>query len=368
MLKTAVPVSILTREFLYEEYIAKNKSAKQIAAETGRAGNTIRQRLANFGIRKQIAGRKHYRTKHWDTLTKEFLEEEYLKKEKTIKSIAKMIHAGEKIIHQALERHGIAKRPLKRRRGRRKYHWISKDLLHEKYTVEKKSTYAIADELRVEVDVIQRRLRKFGIPRRTKSDYAEDLAGKTFGYLLVLPQTKLVKNSRDSRTHYLCQCTKCGRHKWVNRCLLVGGQNQSCGCLEEENRKSFGQKCWTGYKDLSGTYFGSIRRRAKHQGYAFDITVDYVWDLFVRQDGQCVYTGYCLTMPMLGQNGFAPGFDTEVKYASLDRIDSSKGYIMGNVQWVWVKVNKVKFDLTEEEFIEICYKVVERHGSNARRH
>ena len=36
--------------------------------------------------------------------------------------------------------------------------------------------------------------------------------------------------------------------------------------------------------------------------------------------------------------------------ASLDRIDSTKGYTEGNVQWVCLAVNQMKSDKTEEEF------------------
>jgi len=44
--------------------------------------------------------------------------------------------------------------------------------------------------------------------------------------------------------------------------------------------------------------------------------------------------------------------------ASLDRIDSSKGYIEGNVQWVHRKINMMKQSYTQEEFIELCQAVV----------
>jgi hypothetical protein len=45
--------------------------------------------------------------------------------------------------------------------------------------------------------------------------------------------------------------------------------------------------------------------------------------------------------------------------ASLDRIDSSKGYIDGNVQWVHKEVNEMKMQATQNEFIEYCNLVAE---------
>lgn len=44
--------------------------------------------------------------------------------------------------------------------------------------------------------------------------------------------------------------------------------------------------------------------------------------------------------------------------ASLDRIDSSKGYIKGNVQWTTIDANIAKQDMKESDFIELCQKVV----------
>lgn len=43
---------------------------------------------------------------------------------------------------------------------------------------------------------------------------------------------------------------------------------------------------------------------------------------------------------------------------SLDRIDSSLGYIPGNVQWVCKQINISKHILSTKEFIGMCRKVV----------
>ena len=43
--------------------------------------------------------------------------------------------------------------------------------------------------------------------------------------------------------------------------------------------------------------------------------------------------------------------------ASLDRIDSSKGYTIDNVQWVHKKVNMMKKDMSDSEFIAWCNEI-----------
>jgi hypothetical protein len=49
--------------------------------------------------------------------------------------------------------------------------------------------------------------------------------------------------------------------------------------------------------------------------------------------------------------------------ASLDRIDSTLGYVTGNVQWVHKSVNHMKSDTPEEEFVEWCRRIVAHSDS-----
>ena len=48
--------------------------------------------------------------------------------------------------------------------------------------------------------------------------------------------------------------------------------------------------------------------------------------------------------------------------ASLDRIDSSKGYVKGNIQWVHIAINFMKHSLPEEEFVRWCCLVAKHKG------
>jgi len=45
--------------------------------------------------------------------------------------------------------------------------------------------------------------------------------------------------------------------------------------------------------------------------------------------------------------------------ASLDRIDSTKGYTIDNVQWVHTIVNRMKWNTDENEFIKWCDDIYE---------
>jgi hypothetical protein len=47
--------------------------------------------------------------------------------------------------------------------------------------------------------------------------------------------------------------------------------------------------------------------------------------------------------------------------ASLDRFDPQQEYIMGNLRWVHKEVNRMKWELPQDRFIEICPKVTKHH-------
>jgi hypothetical protein len=49
--------------------------------------------------------------------------------------------------------------------------------------------------------------------------------------------------------------------------------------------------------------------------------------------------------------------DANKNTASLDRIDSSRGYIEGNVQWVHKMANMCKQHYSQKRFIDMCIAV-----------
>lgn len=84
--------------------------------------------------------------------------------------------------------------------------------------------------------------------------------------------------------------------------------------------------------------------------------MEYVWKLYEEQDKKCALTGMDISFAKT-KKGHATGETT----ASLDRIDPSRGYTEGNVQWVHKWVNIIKWDFTQEEFLDICKMVVEHN-------
>ena len=83
----------------------------------------------------------------------------------------------------------------------------------------------------------------------------------------------------------------------------------------------------------------------------FNISETDVFDLWGKQEGLCAYT----KLPMLATSN---QFNT----VSLDRIDSSKGYIVGNIQLVCAAINKMKQEYPEELFIQLCHCVAQNNS------
>ena len=84
-----------------------------------------------------------------------------------------------------------------------------------------------------------------------------------------------------------------------------------------------------------------------------------VWD---RQNGICPYTGWQIVNPpstTFTTRGGGIQFTKAPNRASLDRIDVSKGYIKGNIQFVALIANVAKNDFTDDALIDFCKAVVE---------
>lgn len=105
---------------------------------------------------------------------------------------------------------------------------------------------------------------------------------------------------------------------------------------------------------VSQTLYG-LKSRSKKKGLEVGVTQEFLLKLLQESDYLCAVTGLKMNLeihPRKKANPFK---------ASLDRIDSDKGYTEGNVQWVCWAVNQMKSDRTVKEFefwIKTLYKAI----------
>lgn len=161
-----------------------------------------------------------------------------------------------------------------------------------------------------------------------------DLVEQIFGKLRVLGLSEISRNGH-SRWHVVCEC---GTEKTVLGTHLVSGKVKTCGVCSRRRRN------WKGYKEVSLTYYTSVKRGAGggkgRKPIDFNLTIEYIGDLLEAQNYKCSLSG----LPI----------DVSSKTASLDRIDSSKGYIEGNLQWLHKDINMMKRHYSEDYFIYLC--------------
>lgn len=122
-----------------------------------------------------------------------------------------------------------------------------------------------------------------------------------------------------------------------------------------EQRLSRRDKRWTGYKDIAGYTWRRIQSGASQRNLEFSITIEEAWDIYTSQKGICALSGFPIVLDAslgsLNKNGY------QRSTASLDRIESDKGYIKGNVQWVHKDINRLKSNWSEEHFFKMCEAV-----------
>ena len=145
---------------------------------------------------------------------------------------------------------------------------------------------------------------------------------------------------------WLCKCD-CGNEKNIDGYSLRRGHTKSCGCYHlEVIRKEFGYSSkWKVYS--------KYRRSAKGRNLPFELTFEQFLDLSQRN---CYYCGIKPSNFYIGprNNG---GFT----YQGIDRIDSTKGYTLGNVFPCCSICNHAKNNMTYDEFMEWIERVVNKN-------
>lgn len=108
------------------------------------------------------------------------------------------------------------------------------------------------------------------------------------------------------------------------------------------------------------TAYRLARRRAEQMEWEFTITLADLKDVWDRQRGLCIYTGVEMRMPEKSLNS---GYLEESMWnGSIDRIDSAKGYVPENIQFVCVMANYAKRHHSHEQMIEFCRAIARHHG------
>ena len=154
----------------------------------------------------------------------------------------------------------------------------------------------------------------------------------------------MVIKGKDGR--YYKDCPQCGtqqsylRKNYAEESLRLNKLCKSCSNKLTEN-------CHRGWhRGIRISWFNQFKISAELRNLEWSLTLDDVADIMEKQNFKCFLTNWDIEFPKSGSPQKAP--------ASIDRINSEYGYTKNNIQLVVRKVNMMKQQYTQEEFIEVC--------------
>lgn len=215
---------------------------------------------------------------------------------------------------------------------------IDKNTLQE--MLYKQTGKEIAQKLGVSSAAVSLWIKKYELQRNIDDKYLN----KQFG---MLRPVERLEYKISEHTAYRCKCL-CGKEINISCNNLKNAK--SCGCTTVRGRQHGRYK---GYEDISGILWRRIQDNAKKRNLEINITPEILWNLFIKQNKKCALTNLDIHL--------ASSSRYDKNTASLDRIDSNKGYIEDNIQWVHKSINAMKLNLKQEEFIEFCHLVSIKH-------
>jgi hypothetical protein len=176
------------------------------------------------------------------------------------------------------------------------------------------------------------------------------LINKRFGKLLVV---ELIKTS-DSKYRFLCKCD-CGNTRIIKGSYLTTGHYTNCGCSKHaprvDNKEAILRRMFTAYK-----------RNAGYKQFEFNLSET---EFIHFTSLPCYYCGEIDSREQDNTHGRKVGkFKDHYKVEEIngvDRIDSSKGYFIGNVVPCCSMCNRMKCNFTTECFFDKIEKIYNRH-------
>jgi len=176
-----------------------------------------------------------------------------------------------------------------------------------------------------------------GAVRKPKNN----LINKEFGRLRVIERDLSKTSKTGAHVYWICVC-ECGNKISTRSTSLLNGDTKSCGCLQLEGVSlPYGESA-------KNILFGKYKYSAKERGLKFNLTKKYFYTLL---QGRCFY---CNCEPSTISKGRSNG---NYIYNGIDRIDSSNGYVMGNVVSCCKDCNYAKGIMNQENFINLIKNI-----------
>lgn len=189
--------------------------------------------------------------------------------------------------------------------------------------------------------------------------------GKKYGKLEVI---RFLHRDRNRKKMWECKC-ECGGICSVRSNDLICGKQKSCGCelkksakknmkLANDAMRNYSKKfkeidLSLGIGDIGRKELDYFKNNAVSRGLKYALSDEFLWELYLGQDKKCNLSGLNIW--------FENKYRKIPRTASLDRIDNSVGYVVGNVQWLHKDVNMLKFRWSQKDLLILC-KLIYEHS------
>lgn len=164
---------------------------------------------------------------------------------------------------------------------------------------------------------------------------------------IILPED--ITKGADGRWYKSCpSCGTMSSYLRRNYAFLSHQEGKVCKKCSNSTPENNAHKGWINGV-LRASFVRKYKVNAELRNIKWDVDFEYLADLLLKQDFKCALTGWEIDAMGVGHNT-----------ASLDRIDSSIGYELGNVQWLHKMVNMCKQQYSQEDFVYMCESVANR--------
>lgn len=214
------------------------------------------------------------------------------------------------------------------------------DKIKKMYLDENLTMTEICNTINISYYKLSKILKELKIKKKYNFNKKEMNIGSKYGFLTVVKEYDK-KMKRGVAKRWICLCD-CGKEIDVNGSYLRSNAIKSCGCHLPKG------KAWKGYGDIGKDYWTTTIKGADARSIEFNITIEYAWELFLKQNKKCALTGLDLKFSDPTRE------KRSNKTASLDRIDHDKGYTEDNVQWVHKDINRMKNSFDNDYYIKMC--------------
>jgi len=246
---------------------------------------------------------------------------------------------------------------------------------------EKKTRTEISREFECSIEAIHRKLSQLKIRSKNVKYFTEQEKktliklfeeGKSINYIagilnrgspylcrkakemgLISRKSKLIQEQLNLKKEGKRKCYKCQQiFPYTNEFFF--SNQRACKTCSKKIRNSSYQSLMN---NLTSDKLLLIRcrqayQRACQKGWEFNLTPEYLLEIYNKQKGLCYYSGIKMEIAL-------KGYTCNNYVLSIDRINSYGGYTKENVVLCCDAVNTMKMQMVTEEFINICKKIVE---------